>query len=72
MPFPKDLLSIGQWKIKGVDCGMWGSKIPDSTLELSNSLMELNHDFQIRLEHASSHVLGKTSLTPPSGRKTPW
>ena len=34
--------------------------------------MELNDDFQMRLEHASSLVLGKTSLTPPSGRKTPW
>ena len=26
----------------------------------------------MRLELASSLVLGKTSLTPPSGRKTPW
>ena len=47
-------------------------KIPDSTLESSNSVMELNDDFQMRLEHVSSLVLGKTSLTPSSGRKTPW
>ena len=33
--------------------------------------MELN-DFQMRLEHTSSLVLGKTSVTPPLGRKTPW
>ena len=51
---------------------MWGSKIPDSTLELSNSVMELNDNFQMRLEHAFSLILGKTSLTLPSGRKTPW
>ena len=42
-----------RWKIKGVDWGMWGSKIPDSTLELNNSVMELN-DFmfqsQMRLD----------------------
>ena len=58
--------------MKGVDWGMWGSKIPDSTLELSNSVMELNDNFKMRLEHASSLVLGKTSLTPPLGRKTLW
>ena len=49
---------------------MCGSKIPDSTLESGNFMMELNDDFQMRLEHASSLVLGKTSLTPSSGRKT--
>ena len=61
-----------RWKIKGVDWGMWGSEIPDSTLESSNSVIELNDDFQMRMEYASSLVLRKTSLTPPSGRKTPW
>ena len=52
-----------RWKIKGVDCGMWGSKIPDSTLELNNSVKELNDDFQMRLEHATSLVLGMTCMT---------
>ena len=76
MPLQRDTWSIDnrppRWKIKGVDWGMCWSKIPDSTLELSNSVKELNDDFQMRLEHASSLVLGMTSLNPPSGRKTPW
>ena len=28
-----------RWKIKGIEWGMCGSKIPDSTLELSNGLI---------------------------------
>ena len=35
-----------KWKIKDVDRGMWGSKIPKSTLnESCNSVGELNNDF---------------------------
>ena len=59
-----------RWKAKDADWGLWASKIPDSTLESSNSATELN-DLKKRIEQASTTVLGKTSV-PFIRRKTPW
>ena len=53
-----------RWKVKDADWGLWASKIPDSTLESSNSATELNDDLQKRIEQASTTVLGKTSPVP--------
>ena len=33
-----------RWTVKDADWGLWASKIPDSTLESSNSITELNDD----------------------------
>ena len=60
-----------KWKIKDADWGLWVPKIPDSTLESSNSTTELN-DPEKRIEQASTTVLGKTYRVPFTGRKTPW
>ena len=60
-----------RWKVKYADFGLWASKIPDSTLESSNSATELNDDLEKRIEQSSTTVLGKTSV-PFTRRKTPW
>ena len=61
-----------KWKVKDADWGLRASKIPDSTLESSNSATELNDDLEKIIEQASTTLLGKTSSVPFTGRKTLW